>query len=356
MGTAHYKAVTADHIAAKLKLSPTTVSLVLNGRGRVHRISERTAQRVLAAAREMDYRPNVVARQLAGKRSNAVGVLISTEAIADARLIQAMEIRAAERGIRFIVGHAVGTREGVLNYLGDFRARGVDGVVSIFHNHPDYSGIVEPELQKFRNVVFYERPGDWTGAGKESPCYVEPDFYQVGRMGVRHLLDRGRRRIAMAFSNLAYPYARQRRRAYGDALREAGLSVDDRLVWILPERTGARWMDAFTPELAQKAVADLVVAAGADAIVAVNDLYAARLISALRQRGLRVPHDVAVIGCDNQEIGTLVDPALTTIDLRLERLASAMTDLLLELLEKGTVPPDRRAVVVPPELIVRASS
>src|SRR5512146_2933778 len=108
MASGQAKKVTAEEIATRLKLSPTTVSLVLNGRGRAHRIPDRTAERVLAAAKELHYRPNLVARQLAGKRSNSVGVLISTEAVADTRMIQAMEMRASERGIRFIVGHAVG--------------------------------------------------------------------------------------------------------------------------------------------------------------------------------------------------------------------------------------------------------
>ncbi len=186
--------------------------------------------------------------------------------------------------------------------------------------------------------------------------YVEPDYYQVGRLGVQHLLDRGRRRIAMVFSNLSFPYAVQRHHAYRDALREVGLPVENRLVWILPERTPAQWMDAFTLELAGRAVEELVIRARADAIVAVNDSYAARLMAALRERGLRVPDDVAVVGCDHLEIGTLVDPAMTTIDLRVEELAGAMTSLLFELLDRGSVPADRRAVVIPPRLVVRASS
>lgn len=356
MSQASFSRVTAEQIAAKLKLSPTTVSLVLNGRGKTHRISERTARRVLHAAKEMNYRPNPVARQLAGKRSNAVGVLINTEAVADMRLIQAMEVRAAERGIRFIVGHAVGAQARVCEYLDDFRARGVDGVISIFHNHPDYSDAVLAELSRFEVVVLYERPlawKDWVGG---RACFVEPDYAEVGRLGVRHLLERGRRRIALVLSNLVFPYAAQRHQSYQEVLAEAGQPVDGRLVWVLNERTSARWTDPFTPELALRAVDDLVIEQGADGIVAVNDIYAARLLSALRHRGLHAPEDVSVTGCDNLEVGTLVDPPLTTIDLRVETLGEAMVALLFELLDRGTVAPDRRSVVIAPELVVRASS
>ena len=350
------KSVTSEQIARRLKLSPTTVSLVVNGRGRAHRISDRTSRRVLAAAREMNYRPNPIARQLAGKRSNAVGVLINTQAVADTRLIQAMEMRAADRGIRFIVGHAVGSQERARDYLADFRARGVDGVISIFHNHPDYSDVVLPELSQFGNVVFYEKPAALKGFRGERAAYAEPDFHEAGRLSVQHLLDGGRRRIALVMSNLVFPYAVQRCKAYRETLNSVGMAVHEEFIWILNERTPARWMDAFTPELALRAVDELVVRLGADAIVAVNDAYAARLMMALRQRGCRVPEDVAVVGCDNLEISTLVDPPLTTIDLCIGELAQAMTSLLFELLENGTVPADRRAVVILPELVVRASS
>ncbi|HOW71986.1 MAG TPA: LacI family DNA-binding transcriptional regulator [Phycisphaerae bacterium] len=350
------KSVTSEQIASKLKLSPTTVSLVLNGRGQAHRISDRTARRVLATARRMNYRPNPIARQLAGKRSNAVGVLINTEAVVDVRIIQWMERRAADRGIRFIVGHAIGSRERVRDYLDDFRARGVDGVISVFHNHPDYAAFVQPALARFGNVVYYEKPGVLRRTQAERACYVEADFREVGRVGVRHLLERGRRRIGLVMSNLVFPYAVQRHESYRESLAAAGLDYDERLVWVLGERTAAGWMDAFTPDLAQAAVDHLVLDQKVDGIVAVNDAYAARIMAALRHRGRRVPEDVAVVGCDNLDISTLVDPPLTTIDLRVEELARAMTSLLFELLDEGTVPADRRAVVIPPQLVVRASS
>nr|MBP7937307.1 substrate-binding domain-containing protein [Phycisphaerae bacterium] len=242
------------------------------------------------------------------------------------------------------------------DYLDDFRARGVDGLISIFHNHPAYRKIVEPELLSFKNVVFYERPGDCPAAKAEGPCYVEADFPAVSRISVEHLIERGRRRIGLVLANVSFPYALQRRSAHMKTLVEAGLAADEALVWILDERTPANWTQPFTPELAARAVEDLVAGQGVDAIAAVNDLYAARLMAAVRRSGRRVPDDIAIVGCDNLEIGTLVEPPLTTVDLNVEALARAMVTMLLELLEHGTVPPDRRAVVIAPELVARAST
>lgn len=356
MANPYEQRVTAADIARRLGLSQTTVSFVLAGQAVRHRISRVTVQRVLEAAREMNYRPNPVARQLAGKRSNVVGVLISTEAVADPRLLQLMEILAAERGIRFIVGHAVGTPDQVMAYLDDFRDRGVDAVISIFHNHPDYSEAVLSELAQFENVICFERPADSRGLILPHACYVQPDYYEVGRLGVQHLLDRGRRRIGLVLNNLVFPYAVQRRRAYDDTLIAAGRVADEASVWVMDRQPSVAWTDPFTPELALRAVDELVVARKLDGIVAVNDFYAARLVQALRKRGLRVPDDVALVGCDNLEIGTLIDPTLTTIDLRVADLARTMMSFVFTLFSDGLPPEDQRSRVLAPKLIVREST
>jgi DNA-binding LacI/PurR family transcriptional regulator len=349
------KRVTIGHLAKRLGLSPATVSFVLNGKEREHRIAAATAARVRREAARLDYHPSPIARQLVGMRSNAVGVLINTQAIADPRLIQNMEMIAAERGIRFIVGHAVVTREQVKAYLTDFRDRGVDGIISVFHSHPDYAATALPELARFENVVYFEQPEDGQAA-TATPCYVQPDYYEVGRLGVQHLLERGRRQIALVFNDLVFPYARARRQAYDDTLKAAGLPLEKRLVWVMDQQPGRHWSDRFVERLALQAVDELVIAGRADALIAVNDLYASRLIAALRRRGRRVPDDVAVVGCDDFEIGTLSDPQITTLDLHTGELARAVVSLLFELLDHGTVPENRRGVVIEPTLIVRESS
>jgi DNA-binding LacI/PurR family transcriptional regulator len=244
------KRVTIEQLASQLKLSPATVSFVLNGKDREHRIAQATATRVREEAARLDYHPSAIARQLVGMKSNAVGVLINTQAIADPRLIQNMEMIAAERGVRFIVGHAVVTRQQVKAYLSDFRDRGVDGIISVFHSHPDYAETVLPELARFDNVVYFERPEDGLATTPAATCYVQPNYYEVGRLGVQHLLDRGRRRIATVFNDMAFPYSRARRRAYEDTLKAAGLPVDDRSIRLMDGQPGRHWSDRFDDRLA----------------------------------------------------------------------------------------------------------
>lgn len=348
--------VTAASIAEKLELSRSTVSLVLSGRAKAHRIAESTTRRVLETARAMNYRPNAAAQQLKGKRSNAIGVLVTSELMIDLRLIEAMEIIGAEHGIRFIVGHAMGSIEQIRDYIGDFRSRGVDGLFSFFHHHPRHGAQLVSDLQHFKSVVYYERPMDLTDHTPPGACFVGPDFSKVGHLTAQHLVDTGRRRIGMVLREQLFPYAIQRQEAHHQVMRESRRPLSPELTWVMTERTGRRWTESFTAEMALDAIDQLVVRGRVDGILAVNDLYAAALLCGLRKRGIRVPDDVAVVGCDNLDFAALMDPPLTTVDLQLGELARRLMDMMLTLLEDRTIPEKECAVLVEPSLIVRSSS
>lgn len=345
--------LTVAGLAKRLGLSRATVSFVLNGQAETRRIPPATVERVTKAARRLHYRPNLVAQQLAGKRSNAIGVLISTEAIADVRFIQATELLAAKRGIRFIIGQAVGTKEQVREYLDDFRGRGVDGIISIFHNHADFADVVLPELAQFPNVVYYEKPTHADAAAVAAAWWIEPDYYRVAQWGVEHLLEIGRRRIGEVLNNRTFSYAVHRHRGYIETLRKHGRRPEDELIWIMDEQPGLHWTAPFTDELALQAIDELVVAQRADGLVVVNDYYAARLMRALRLRGRRVPEDVAIIGCDNLEVGELIDPPLTTFDLQGPVVARELMELVFARLEGKELPQAERQRVIEPQLVIR---
>lgn len=348
--------VTVDQVARRAGVSATTVSLVLNGKAEKHRIPAATQSRVLAVVKQLRYRPSVAARQLAGKRSDVIGVLVNTGAMADPRLILPMEILAAQRNLRFILGHAVGSSEDVWRYLEDFRTRGVDGIISFFHSHPDYAATVLPELARFENVVYFERPVGLERFSDAVPCYVQPDYEAVGRLGTQHLLESGRRRIAMVMNDLAFPYATARRAAYQSMLEECGIGYRENLVWVMDRQPGMHWWQPFDAARALMAIDAVVVEGEADAILAVNDMVAARLIVALRQRGRRVPDDVAIVGCDNLEVSTVTEPMITTLDLRSQVLAESTMQMLFRLLDDQPLPEADRSVTVAPVLVVRNST
>jgi LacI family transcriptional regulator len=358
--------MTAAKLAKALNLSRTTVSLVLNGRAERYGLARETVEKVLKGAKRHNYHPDPVARQLAGKSSNVVGILVSSACVVDPRLIERMEILAAERQVRFIVGHAIGDAEKVKEYLHDFRARRLDAMVSFHHNHPVFHGAVLDELRQMDRVLYYEKPA----ARIPNPWYVEIDYHAMGRAAAGRFVASGRRRVGLiGLAETIYPVLRRRRLGFQKTLREAGLPHGRELVWRVDERRSLRWNEPPTPAEAEAVVEELVVRQRCDAIFAVNDLYAARLVAALRSKGITVPGDVALIGADNMDISTLIDPRITTMDVQIDDLARATVGLLFEMIGREPGPATGesahapspsvaapRGITVTPRLVVRESA
>ena len=324
--------MTAAELAKQLNLSRTTVSVVLNGRAERYGLAAKTVDKVLNGARRFNYRPDPVARQLAGMRSNVVGILVNS-AVVDPRLIEKMEVLAAEKQLRFIVGHALDRADGtkIREYIEDFRSRRVDAVISFHHNNGAYRDLVLDELRKMDRVLYYEKPD----VALPDPWFVELDTYQVGRVPTQHLIDRGRKRIGLiALDESLFPRLAPRGRGYTDALRDAGLPHGEELVWRVDPKRSLRWIEPPSENEVQAILEQLVVRQKADAIVAVNDLYVARIMRALKRMGLRVPDDVALVGGDNMDIGTLVEPEITTVDVQIDALAQAAVNQLFRMLNE----------------------
>ena len=324
--------MTAAELAKELNLSRTTVSAVLNGRAERYGLAAKTVDKVLNGARRYNYRPDPVARQLAGMRSNVVGILVNS-AVVDPRLIEKMEVLAAERQLRFIVGHALDRADGtkIREYIEDFRSRRVDALISFHHNNGPYRDLVLAELRKMERVLYYEKPD----LAIADPWFVEVDTYEVGRLPTRHLIDRGCQRIGLiALDEALFPRLAPRRRGYADALRDAGLAHGEELVWRVDRQRSLRWIEPPTEQEARAIVEQLVVRGRADGIVTVNDLYAARMMQALKRMGLRVPVDVALVGGDNMDVGTLVEPEITTVDVQIDALAQAAVNQLFHMLNE----------------------
>jgi DNA-binding LacI/PurR family transcriptional regulator len=180
---------------------------------------------------------------------------------------------------------------------------------------------------------------------------VDSDNYAGARSAVEHLLQRGRRRISHITGHLDVYGAQRRVDGYRDALRDAGLAVDERLVEV----------GDFTEEGGRRAMARLLERApDVDAVFAGSDVTAAGARQVLRETGRRIPDDVALVGYDDSAIARHMDPPLTSVRQPIEEMGRAMIDLLLtEIADHRPVPsPARepRQTVLPTELVVRASS
>lgn len=336
--------VTQKMIADRLGVSRELVAHALRDRPGVAR---ETRQRIRDTASAMGYRPNPIARQLRGQHSHVIGVLIGNDnpQVNFDRLAR-LEQEAFQHGYRLMVGHIHDAADRVEEYLHDFAARRVDAVFWLDQPANPRPLVSSRAARKVPNLISLHDPSIAAAAA------VQVDYADGIRQAVRHLVARGRQRIGLVLAAPGWegnPLA-ERRRGYHEELTAQQRPVEAALEWIGHD------LLANPREHAVAIVQALVEQQHADALLASNDLWAIELIRALRQRGHRVPGDVAVIGFDNLNLASLFDPPLTTIDQRHAVFAQAAMGLLVELVEHGMIPAASRRIVIAPELIVRETT
>jgi DNA-binding LacI/PurR family transcriptional regulator len=243
-------------------------------------------------------------------------------------------------GLRFMVGQVHGDPRLVAQYLDDFQSRGVQGILCVVDLHRRYYDEMRPLFAGRRDVIFHGRP-----LVEESSC-VRVDTADGIRQAVSHLLQRGRQRIGLLLSSSSDQYMQFRRDGYEAEHAARGLAIEPALAWCAEAETGVPDQAAL-----DRAIDLLVRDAKADAIIAADDVWAVRLIQRLKARGVRVPDDVAVVGYDNLDLATVIEPALTTIDQQHESYAREAIDLLLNLGHAPAI-----TATVKPKLIVREST
>ena len=341
------KAVRLCDIAKEAGVSRVTVSQVLHGSGGgTVRVGEKTRERVLKIAKKLKYKPNRLAQQLRGVNTRLIGVVVDTwnMPVMSARL-SAIEREATMRDYRLMIGQSRHNFARIQEYLDDFEGRRVEGIVCLC----DFLKQDEDEIRSLvdvrSDVVFH---------GKqlvETIGSVRVDTADGIRQVVDHLVERGRKRMTLMLWNPTDEKSERRRAAYVEALEGHGLPVDDDLVWY-----GSDDSDFTSQESLDKAINLQVAQRKSDALIADDDMWAVRLIQRLKSRDYRVPEDVAVVGYDNLDVATVIEPPLTTVDQNHEEYAKAVLDLLLADKHISDMPAEERVVTIRPRLVVREST
>jgi DNA-binding LacI/PurR family transcriptional regulator len=308
-------------------------------------VGEKTRRRIESIARKLHYRPNRAAQQLRGVPSGLIGVVFDSQWPTNLQRLSSLERAGIDRGLRFIVGQVHGDARLSARYLDDFQDRGVEAILCIVDLKQDYLAEILPLFRGRRNVVFHGR------ALTEEGLCVRVDTEDGIRQSVAHLIERGRRRIAMLLSHSGDEFMAYRKAGYAVEFAARGLTVDSNLIWSAESASGLP--DAATLD---RAIDELVGTQMADAIIAADDVWAVRLIQRLKVRGYRVPGDVAVVGYDNLDLATVIEPPLTTVDQQHAKYAEAAIDMLLRVTQQAEVGESDRVRVIRPRLIVREST
>ncbi|MEV1009756.1 LacI family DNA-binding transcriptional regulator [Streptomyces sp. NPDC049881] len=338
---------TLEAVAAHAGVSRATVSRVVNGTPGVRPELRERVRRSVAA---LGYVPNSAARSLVTRRTGAVAVVIAepeTRVFADPFFAQQLrgigsELSAHDTQLLLMLLEGRTDYERIERYLSGGH---VDGVL-MFSVHTD-DPLPAMAAASGLPTVYGGRPG-WPGAADgPGPLYVDTDNRDGARQAVRHLLARGRRRIAVVTGPLDQTAAVDRLDGYLDAI---GRDTPDPALLVHGD---------FTVEGGARAMAELLDRSPTppDAVFAGNDLMATGALRVLRARGLRVPDDVAVVGYDDLEPAAWSEPALTTVRQDVRRMGELMAALLLRLLPPGSPQGEPPApIITPARLVVRDSA
>lgn len=331
--------ITLKDIADASGVSKATVSRVLNNDPR---ISEPTRHIVREAMSQLGYRPN---GRVAPPRTGTIAFLIADPSgSVHEDLFFSEVLRGVTEQIEPHEYHAL-----VSPIDGELRADGqlpavtgrVDGIIA--GGVQLQGALVRKLMEGNLPVVFIGRY--LRGRGMNA---VLPDNEEGGRLAVEHLLGLGRRRVAFLSGPPASNIYRDRLAGFEQAHHEAGLSWDPAL--IRPAERSVQ--DGFTATL--RLLDECSARAMPDALFAADDWIAIGALRALRQRGLRVPDDIAVIGYSDIALAAIADPPLSTIHVPKRRLGKTAAKLLLDLINGAVEGPMQ--IVVSPTLVAREST
>jgi LacI family transcriptional regulator len=332
MKTRKGRSPTIGDVARLAGVSPTTVSFVLNDVAGSH-ISEPTRTRVRASVRELRYRPNATARLLRTDQSYTIGFvtdeIASTPFAGD--VIKGAQEAAWEAGKILIIVNTGENREIEESAVGMMLERRVEGII----HAAMYHRAVEPpaDSREVPTVLLncYSEDGTWAS--------VVPDEVSGGCTATEVLLGKGHERVGFINLPPGIPAAVGRLQGYKRALEARGLPFDDSLV-----RNGDG-----TARSGYRLAAGLIRAPDPPtAIFCGNDPMAMGAYEALKERGLRIPEDVAVVGFDNQElIAAHLRPALSTVALPHHEMGRWAVEYLIDRAARGVTPPARHAIGCP---------
>ena len=327
--------VTIIDVAAEAHVSYGTVSRVINND--VH-VKQETRDRVQETMRRLGYVANRQARSLAGGRTNSIGVLVpdlGTGYIGEIiRGIDA-ELGLSDLDLILYTTHRTASKE--VNYVANLAKGMVDGLLLVLPRSPaDFIGTLT--RRHFPFVLI-----DHHGIGQDCPA-VGAANWQGGFTATEYLIMLGHKRIGFITGWMDLGCALDRLDGYRSALRTNHIPEEPELIY---EGT------FFQPDGYTGASTMLDLSNPPTAIFASNDVMAMGVMDAIRNKGLRVPDDISVIGFDDIPQASLIRPALTTIRQPLEKMGRVATQMLLELLSQPQKQKGR--IELPTELIVRDS-
>lgn len=340
------KPATIYDIAKKVDTSPATVSRVLSNSN--YPVRPALADKIRKAAKELNYSPNAIGRQLKTNRTSTIGVIIpSITNPFYAAIVSGIEETASAQGFQVLLCNSQNNPDLEQQHLSTLYENQVKGVIisSIVKKNVALKQYMDNGLK----VITIDQNYPNTGSRQ-----IKFDYRKGGRIITQYLIDRGHREIAYLSLPLDRPSRRLIFQGYEQACLLNGLKPDMDRVMISNDKTGATGK-SFDEFEAGKMLTNQLLQSKPypTAILACNDMMAFGVMNELIERGIRIPEDISVAGFDNLSFAGIVAPSLTTIDQPKQETGIIACNMLIELMNNRNDQPE--AILLEPQLIERKS-
>lgn len=334
------KEVTIYDIAKKLNVSPATISRGLQDHPG---ISKKTKKKILDMVELMGYRTNHFARNLRQQHTKTIGVIVhELNSNFITSVLSGIEKVTTEAGYDIIIAHSSESYEKEVANAENLFHKRVDGLIaSLAFDTKDLEHF-KPYIDKGVPVLFFDRVEQ-----NENSTVVIIDNNKCGYIATKHLIDQGCKKIAHVTSSLKRNVYSQRYKGYRDALYDSGINFDESLV-IVGDLSEAAGIEAAMKMLKMKPLPD--------AAFITNDFVAAVCMRTLKEHGVSIPEDIAIVGFNNDAIGKLIEPALTTINYPGRDIGEIAARNLINHLKGISSIHQTNTVIVRSDLIIRKSS
>lgn len=321
-------------VAKKAGVSKSTVSRVLTNSNQV---DPETKQRILTVMKELGYKPSRAAQTLRNNKTKLIAVLVPR--ISNnyyASLLQGMERVSAEHDYQVILCNTENDPKKELQYLNMLENHQVDGIVlTTFRNTTD-------TMKKFIAYGPIILVGEYYDGDLFSSVSINHE--KAAYQAVEHLISQGHSKIGMINGGKESVIVKDRAKGFRQALAFRHIPVNEE--WVLFDSFGIQQGKNYLNEL-------LKLKDFPTAIFAGNDELAVGVIKEAKKHGLHVPNDLAIVGFDDQEISTVIDPTLTTVKQPIEQLGEIAATLIIDQLQGKVGLPKR--TVLETTLLIRES-
>ena len=314
-----FTSVTIKDIAKELGLSTSTVSRALRDS---HEISHDTKKMVMEYAEKINFKPNRIAQSLKDHKSMSIGVIVTEIANSFfSQVINGVESIAHNNGYTVIIAQSMESADRELLSLQHLTSSSIDGlIISVSTESKNFHYLKELH-EKGMPIVFVDRAIDHIDTHK-----VIVDNFKGAYKATKHLIDKGKKNIAILSNDIGLSISRDRMAGYEAALTDHNLPIKETMIKYC-NLGGMKYaeVEEAMKELMRRRIKP-------DAIFAGSDKLTIGCLRFLKERKIKVPDEVAVIGFSNTDLTDLIDPPLSVVRQPAFEMGEAATELLLSLI------------------------